>query len=92
MPEQRVENLAIDGGHGLQHALAEIARLVAIAQLDRFMRAGRCARGHRGPAERAVFEHDIDFDSGVAARIEDLAGVNVDDGGHGGPFVRLQTL
>ena len=35
---------------GLQHAFAEIALLVAVAQLHGFARAGRCARGHRRAA------------------------------------------
>ena len=52
----RLEDLAVDGLDRLQHALAEIARLVAVAQLDRLVRAGRGARGHRRAAHRAVLE------------------------------------
>ena len=84
---QRVEDLAVDGGHGLGHALAEVARLVAIAQFHRLMCARRGAGGHRGPAHGAVFQHDIHFDGRVAAAIEDFAGGDVDDGGH---FVLLK--
>ena len=37
-------------------------------------------------AERAIFQHDVDLDSGVAAAIEDFASDDVDDGGHEGLF------
>ena len=47
----RVEDLAVDGGDRLAHALAEIALLVAVAQLDRLVRAGRGARRHGRAAE-----------------------------------------
>ncbi len=66
----------------LQHALAEITLLVAVAQFDRLMGAGGGARGHRGAADRAIFQHHIDFDGGVAAAVEDFAADDVDDGGH----------
>jgi hypothetical protein len=56
------------------------------------MRAGRGARGHRGAAEAAVFQHlgflHIDFDGRIAAAVEDLAGVDVDDGGHATQMAR----
>ena len=77
-----VEDLAVDGGDRLLHALAEVARLVAIAQFDRLVRAGRGARRHGGAAERAVLQHDVDLDGRIAAAIEDFAADDVDDGGH----------
>ena len=80
---ERLEDLAVDGLDRLLHALAEIARLVAVAQLDRLMRAGGGARRHRGAAHRAVFQHHIDFDRGIAAAVENFAADDVDDGGHG---------
>src|SRR5262249_47767582 len=40
IPADGVEDLAVDGRDRLLHALAEIAGLVAAAQLDRLMRAG----------------------------------------------------
>ena len=46
--EQRIAKLAVDVGDGFLHAFAEVARLVAVAQLDRFARSGRRARRHRG--------------------------------------------
>ena len=47
------------------------------------MRAGRGARRHRGAAEAAVFQRHVDLDRRIAAAVEDLAGVDVDDRGHG---------
>ena len=80
---QRLEDLAVDGGDRLLHALAEIARLVAVAQFDCLMRAGGGARRHRRAAHRAVFQHHIDLNGGIAAAIENFAADDVDDGGHG---------
>ena len=60
----------------VQHALAAVARLVAVAQLDRLVGAGRGARRDGRPADRAVGEDDVDLDRRIAARIEDLAGVD----------------
>ena len=68
--------LVVDRGHGLQHALAQVAALVAVAQLHRLALAGRGARRHGGAAHRAAFEHDLDLDGRVAAAVEDLAGEN----------------
>src|SRR6185503_3814532 len=78
----RLEDLAIDGVDRLADALAVIARLVAVAQLDRFVGAGRGARGHRRPAHRAVLKDDVDLNRRVAAAVENLAADNVDDCRH----------
>ena len=50
------------------------------------MRAGRGARRHGGAADRAVLQHDVDLDGGIAAAVEDFAADDVDDGGHEGLF------
>jgi hypothetical protein len=71
------------GGDRFLHALAEIARLVAVAQLDGLMRAGGGAGRHRRPSHRTVLQHHVDFDGGIAAAIENFAADDVDDGGHG---------
>ncbi len=68
---------------GLQHALAAVARLVAVAQFHRLVRAGGGAGRHRRAAERAAVEHHVDLDGRIAAAVEDLAGDDVGDGGHG---------
>ncbi len=74
--DQFRSDLGVDVLDGLQNALAEINLLVVIAQLDGFMLAGAGAAGDGGAAQRAVFENYVDFDRGIAARIEDLAGVD----------------
>src|SRR5262249_37929512 len=77
-----LEDFAVHGLDRLAHALAEIARLVAVTQFHRFMRAGGGAGRHRRAADRAILEHHIDFDGGVAAAVKDFAADDVDDGGH----------
>ncbi len=57
----------------LQRALAQVAGLVAVAQLDRFVLAGRSAGGHRGAAHAAVGQTNIGFHGGIAARIQNLS-------------------
>ena len=64
-----------------QHALAA-ERLAAVAQLDGLVLAGRRARRDRRAAERAGLEAHVDLDRGVAAAVEDLAGVDVRDRAH----------
>ena len=60
-------------------ALAEIAALVAVAQLERLVRAGRGAGRHGGAAHGAGLERDIDLDGRVAAAVQDLPAVDADD-------------
>ena len=69
-------DLAVDIGDGLTDAFAAVAALVAVAQFQRFALAGRCARGHCGASERAIGKRDVDFDRGVAARVQDFAPVH----------------
>jgi hypothetical protein len=76
-----------------EDALAEVATLAvralgqgldggrAVAELVRFVFAGRGARRYGGAAERAGGEADIDLDGRVASGINDLAS---GDGGDGG--------
>ena len=68
--------------HRLAHALAAVAGVVVVAQLDRLARARRGAGGHHSAAEGARVEPDLDLDRGIAARVEDLARVDGADLGH----------
>ena len=69
----------VDVGHGVEHALAEVGALVAVTQLAGLVDAGRGTRGDRGAAFSAVIQADVDFDGGIAARVDDLAGADVFD-------------
>ena len=80
--DDRFGNRAVHRFHGLADALAAPPALVAVAQLHRLVRAGGCARRDGGPAHAAVLECHVHLDSRIAAAIEDLAGVDVEDGGH----------
>ncbi|MPM30051.1 hypothetical protein SDC9_76593 [bioreactor metagenome] len=69
---------------GLQDALAAVARIVAVTQLDGLELPGRSAGRDVGAALGVVVEDDLDLDSRVAARVENLAGVDEFDACHGG--------
>ena len=59
--------------HGLEHALAAVLGLVAVAQFERFMFARARAGGNDGAAARPVLEENFRFKGGVTARVENLA-------------------
>ena len=77
-----IEDFGVDGFDRFQHALARVTLLVAVAQLDGFMRTGRSTRRNRRATHRAVFQNDIDFDSRIAAAVENFTADDVDDGCH----------
>src|SRR3546814_509411 len=77
-------DFAVDGLNSLKHALAKIFALVPITLFNRFISAGRRARRHRRAAEAAIFQHDIDLYGRIAAALENLASVNIEDHSHGG--------
>ncbi len=78
-------------GDGLKDALAIVTLLwvdalreglgahVTIAKFVGLVSAGRGARRHGGATKRATSETDVDFDGGIAAGIENLAGGDVGD-------------
>ena len=64
------------------NAFAQITPRVAVPQLERLVLAGAGA-GRDGRASRgAVFQYHIHFNGGIAARVENLAGLNVANGAH----------
>jgi hypothetical protein len=81
--DQGAADGAIDVGHRLLHALAEVALLVAVAQFDGLVLAGGGARGDGRAALRAGGQLHIDFYGRVAAGIENFAAQDVDDLRHG---------
>ena len=74
--------LVVDVLDGLRNALAQIAALVAVAQLASFESAGRSARRHHRATEAAVLEHNLDLDGGVAAAVEHFTTVDVQNVTH----------
>src|SRR5690606_9502463 len=53
-----------------------------VPQLHRFKGARRRPRRHRGPADGAVHQVHFDFQGGIAARVQDLPGIDGFDDGH----------
>jgi len=47
--------------------MLEIVILVAVAQLDRFVLAGRCTAGHDRAPRRSAFQNHIGFHRRVSA-------------------------
>ena len=47
--------------------------------LEGFTLPGRCTGGHRSAARCSSFQHDVDFHGWIAARIENLAGMDTCD-------------
>ena len=80
--EDGVGALVVHVVDGLERALAAVDGLVAVAQLDSLELAGGGAGGDDGSTEGAVVEGDLDLNGGIAAGIEHLTAVHVDDLAH----------
>src|SRR5450756_666802 len=85
-PDDLGGDLVHDGVDRVLDTLPEVARLVAITTLDGLEGAGGGTRGDGGACDGAVVEGDLDFDGGVAARVENFAGAYSLDAGHGSSF------
>ena len=70
----------IDGGvdvlHSLLHTLAAVTGFVAIAQLQGFKFARRCAGRCHAAANGAVSQPDLSFNGGVSAGVQNFAAYN----------------
>jgi hypothetical protein len=86
-PRDRLGDLAVDVADRLGDALAAPG-VAAVAQLGGLELAGRGAGRHGGAAGRAGAQHELDLDGRVAARVEDLAGVDGLDLAHCGSWFR----
>ena len=75
-------DLGVDVFNGLEHPLAQVAALVAVAHFNGFAATGGGARRHSGPAHHARFEQHVAFDGGVAAAVKNLATYDVNDSAH----------
>ena len=72
-------------GHGLQHALAQVVALVAVAQLHGLMLAGGGARRHNGASQCAALQNHIGFHGRISARIKHFARANRNNLSHISP-------
>ncbi len=83
-----VSDFFVDVVDGFQHALAQKVRLVAVAQLPGLMHTGAGAAGNGGRANRVIVQSYIDLDGRIAAAIENLPGVDIDNHAHGFGLLR----
>jgi hypothetical protein len=60
-------------GHGLLHAFAEVTGGDPVAEFPCLVFAGAGAAGDDGAAGGAALQGDLDFDGGVAARVDHFA-------------------
>jgi hypothetical protein len=79
---QGIPNFTVHIAHGGKNALAQVARLVAIPQLNRFTAAGRCARGHRRATHGAGAKNDIGLHRRVATGINNFTAANIGNKTH----------
>ncbi len=78
-----VGDLFVDVIDRLEHPLAlEELLLFGISQFPSFVHAGAGAAGDRGPAKRAVGQGHVDLNGRIAAAVENLSGVNVNNRTH----------
>ena len=85
--EHLLGDLLVDVLNSLENALAGVALLVAVAQLNGLELTGRRAGGNRSAGLGAVEDH-LDLNGRVAAGVEDLTGFDEFDGCHGPTFQR----
>ena len=86
MPVELGGEDGLDVLDGVEHALAHVVLLVAVAQLDGLVLSGAGSGGDGGAALGPAGEGDVGFDGGVSAGIEDFAGGNGNDLSHIAPI------
>src|SRR5690606_41336445 len=79
LAQQQIANRAVDVADRLQHALAHVTALVAIAQLQRLARTGGRTGRRTGAADYAVIEDNVRFHGGVATGVENCTPFDVVD-------------
>ena len=80
--DQALSQLGVHVGHGLLHALAQVAVLVAVAQLAGLVHAGGSAGGHGGAAHGAVLQDNLHLDGGVAAGVDNFTAKDINNFKH----------
>jgi hypothetical protein len=79
-------DFAVDVGDRFSNAFAAVPGLVAVPQFERFALTGGRAGGNRGATKGTVLEHNVDFDSRIAAGIQNFSTMHACD------FHRLRAL
>ena len=79
LAQQQVTDRPIAVGHGLQHALAQVTALVAIAQFESLAGTGGSTGRGAGAADDAAVQDHVRFNGRVAAGVQDLTALDVDD-------------
>ena len=65
-----------------KNTFSKIHGIVTVSVLPRFVGACACSTWHSSTAKGTTGETHIDFDGGITAAVEDLAGLNIDDCAH----------
>jgi hypothetical protein len=76
---ERWSDFLVDVAHRLARALAEVARLVAIAQFHRFVLAGGCAGRHRRPPPASIGQINVGLDGRIPAAVQNFASYDACD-------------
>ena len=63
----------------LQHALAQVKRLVAVAKFQGLVNARARAAGNRRAAEGTVGQLHVNLDGGISTAIENLSGMDIEN-------------
>ena len=71
--DEGLGDLGVHALHGLQHALAQVAALVAVPELAGLIDAGGSAGGNGGTAHGAVLQINLYLDGRIAAAVQNLA-------------------
>jgi tryptophan synthase beta subunit len=77
LADDGLTDLAVDMAYGLEHALAQIALGISVAQFDRLAGAGGGTRGYCRAAACARIQHHGRLYGGVTSGIEDLQALNM---------------
>ena len=80
--DEGIGNFVVHMANGIKRALAQIAILVAIAQLNGLECARRRAGGNSRTTEGTILQHNFHFNGGVAARVQDFTPEHIDDDAH----------
>ena len=70
-------NHLVDVVYSLLYPFTTVTQFITVAQFEGLVCTGRSSRRNRGTASYTRIEHNIDFDCGVAPRVENLPSLNV---------------